>query len=617
MPAITLAQEPIPNGGAIFRMPPLTGGMNLSTNPLDIELNQGVLCINTMFFNRQLQPDFGLGEFKDGALYDSFVETSDLDWGVVDVFSFLLRDGEKLDIIVSASQVADTNGKYRVRFRAVHNKINDFFTLDSPFTGRVYCEYVIWADQIVFGLRGQAEPRAISASGWHQLASDAQADLSALSLGLGNLTGSAQDVTNGDALTESFTAEGALSWNGFLFFWNTDEDDGRHSQRVRWSARGDITEWLDGLSGHVDMLDHTDDILTMRQLNEYIVLYRRHSLIRVEYKGVVNDLFSFQTVVNVDGPSNAGQVTDARSVHFFVGDNGIYGYNGGLETAPVSDNIRHLFLGTRNVEAVRESELVFLYSQNRLIWILGDTQIDNWPARLFHTQFEPGVPVAWSLRRTDDCSDGTAIPDQLLIREYWDQDIYTWETLGDLDISWKESNGTSEMRPTWASYREGDAPERRVAAIDRDGGHLYGYDQLSGYLEQCEWVWQSGGLYLGTGDNWDITGLTVNLPRKTTIQGEIAGRYLAVRDQIDTFGRIRSWNFNAGRTFGRKEWTVLDDPNCPAGDDFIHIDTRNLPPFTVQIRGTPNEAGSYKHQLLLGMAIHLRAKEGRRITGRL
>jgi hypothetical protein len=87
----------------------------------------------------------------------------------------------------------------------------------------------------------------------------------------------------------------------------------------------------------------------------YCIIYRSRSIVRGEYIGSSETLFSWDTTISNEGVVSHDGVIDMQDYHVFFGNDGIYEYRGGANISPISDDIYAELFGS-------QGQVNFLYS---------------------------------------------------------------------------------------------------------------------------------------------------------------------------------------------------------------------------------------------------------------
>lgn len=148
---------------------------------------------------------------------------------------------------------------------------------------------------------------------------------------------------------------GAL--NGFLNLYHVFENQVEFYKRVRWSAQAPLTysagttDFSSGVAGAQDIDDGEGNLMQAVPLAGGMVLYFENS---IHYQSFVggDQVWQFQKMVpGVGIPSRRGAV-GYQEVNFFMTNNNIYRYYGGLYLDPIGDEIKQSFFAELNQNAI-------------------------------------------------------------------------------------------------------------------------------------------------------------------------------------------------------------------------------------------------------------------------
>lgn len=141
--------------------------------------------------------------------------------------------------------------------------------------------------------------------------------------------------------TSPFTARVVKVFKDHLLFLYTTESGTIHPQRVRRSDTGDPEEWSAGNAGYTDLFESEDWIAGAEHLGPYLMIYKERSIIRCEYVGLAEELFSFASVIFGEGARSLDSVVSLGDEHIFFGRANIYRYKGGYSLDPIGDPLYH------------------------------------------------------------------------------------------------------------------------------------------------------------------------------------------------------------------------------------------------------------------------------------
>lgn len=137
-------------------------------------------------------------------------------------------------------------------------------------------------------------------------------------------------------------------FNNHLVLGNCTEAGVDRPWRVMWSDTANYGEWDDtvGNAGFEDLADTRDDIIGMKPLGQYNIVYRRRSFVRQEFEGSEARLFFFRRIILGSQQDSAGiglvapnAVFAMQDFHVFLSDDGLYKYEGSYAVSPISQRV--------------------------------------------------------------------------------------------------------------------------------------------------------------------------------------------------------------------------------------------------------------------------------------
>jgi len=130
-------------------------------------------------------------------------------------------------------------------------------------------------------------------------------------------------------------------FNFMLLLIHTIEGGTAYPQRIRNSDVADISEWVNGIAGYIDLFDSEDFLTAALLLGPYMMLYKERTVIRMEYIGdtVTPRIFNFDVVVTGEGARSVDSVIDIGTEHILIGNANVYRYRGGFDIEPVADKV--------------------------------------------------------------------------------------------------------------------------------------------------------------------------------------------------------------------------------------------------------------------------------------
>ncbi len=189
-------------------------------------------------------------------------------------------------------------------------------------------------------------------------------------------------------------------YENYLLLIHTIEGGTAYPQRVRWSDTADPTEWAAGNAGYNDLYDSEDFNITALALGPYMIIYKERSIVRMEYVGATDKLFNFDTVVTGEGAVSVDSVVDIGTEHIFMGNANVYRYGGGFDVGPVGDRVwNKLFGRDREINPNEVSKCICIYIEELdEIWLFYPDATATYPNKLARMSLEN---EAWTFRDLD------------------------------------------------------------------------------------------------------------------------------------------------------------------------------------------------------------------------
>lgn len=145
-------------------------------------------------------------------------------------------------------------------------------------------------------------------------------------------------------------------WDSSLFLINTNESSSPFPQRVRWSDKGDITEWATGDSGSVDLFDSTDQNVVAKKLGPYLMIYRQRGIHRVALSSKATSRFSSDKMIETDGVDSINSVVEiSENQHIVFGRFNFYLYSGDFALTPIGNPVKKAIFGASGEFDVAEA----------------------------------------------------------------------------------------------------------------------------------------------------------------------------------------------------------------------------------------------------------------------
>jgi hypothetical protein len=152
----------------------------------------------------------------------------------------------------------------------------------------------------------------------------------------------------GGVTTAANAAHTVISFANHLNVYNTVESGNPCYKRVRWTKVGLLghtsTDWTSGTAGFVDLMDMEGNLITAAKMgNAGVAIYGENSIHVQEWVGGT-DVYRFtKMLTNVGTPCPRGVVANDM-IHYFIGRDNIYSYQGGRDIKAIGDAIKSKYI---------------------------------------------------------------------------------------------------------------------------------------------------------------------------------------------------------------------------------------------------------------------------------
>lgn len=183
----------------------------------------------------------------------------------------------------------------------------------------------------------------------------------------------------------NFVAAAVTIYKDYVLFLNCTEGGTSYPQRIRRSDTGDPTNWSTGNAGYTDLSDSEDFLIAGVILGPYLVIYRERGIVRVDYLGTDEAIFSFESMVSGIGTLSHDSIIDLGDSHAFLGNAGLYEYRGGYDVDPIGDDIYYEMFGVNATSDASKSQRNWAFYVEELdeIWFAITQLGDDSPKRVY------------------------------------------------------------------------------------------------------------------------------------------------------------------------------------------------------------------------------------------
>lgn len=149
----------------------------------------------------------------------------------------------------------------------------------------------------------------------------------------------------------NMTAKFVEHYKGFTFVANTKEGGTVYPSRLRWSQWQNPRLWHNnddgsGMSGYVDVDDVEGEIVSIKKINDILVVYKEKGIVAVTFTGG-DTVFSKEVITTKTGLLSSNAIIELPHSHIFIGEDNIYEFDGSSVT-PIGDPIKDFFFDTLN-----------------------------------------------------------------------------------------------------------------------------------------------------------------------------------------------------------------------------------------------------------------------------
>ena len=348
-----------------YRIPLLDGGVRTDIAPTDMQPNQSPEIINLTLVGNVLQVDTGYGQF--GSVIDGlpFFGTPQV------AYQIFNQDGTTVVLLFTTASIYQLNsalmqwqlvptGSYKVSVGGAVAGANTIqltsvtlvnigtflgLPLDDgeqlPVTVTGIVGSVVAFDPPVPAGRNVPNASNIAlAAGLHGTLLN---QIEAVSFSPKNwtiFTNNVDDIFYFDGtflqklngLPTDTTCKFMIVFHESLFLFNTTETGQSFPQRVRMSDLGDPQAWTPGAGASIaaiyDLLDTEDFIQAAAIIGPYLIVFRDTTIMQGQYLGIFQNIMFWQYMIYGEGLVAPGGLTDVGALAMFVGNGGIYTYDG-------------------------------------------------------------------------------------------------------------------------------------------------------------------------------------------------------------------------------------------------------------------------------------------------
>lgn len=177
-----------------------------------------------------------------------------------------------------------------------------------------------------------------------------------------------------------------------LLLSNLTENGTDLPQRLRASDQANPQQWTpgNGIAAIYDLIDTEDFILSLNILGPWVIVYRETTVMRGTFLGLPNQTWFWEYMIYGEGAVSQGAVAEIGDTHFFVGQAGLYLYDGSYSLESIGDGVFFNFfsaLGTINSSA-RSTIFTQYVGDFDECWVFLPTGTSTFPNEMLRVDLE-------------------------------------------------------------------------------------------------------------------------------------------------------------------------------------------------------------------------------------
>ena len=167
---------------------------------------------------------------------------------------------------------------------------------------------------------------------------------------------------------------------------------------VQWCDTGNPQIWTGGNSGAQALSDEPTALLKLKKLNEFCAAYKKNSLWLGRTD--VNDVFDFVCVKTGVGLISKNAVREVEAVHYFMGQNDFYSWDGATLSS-IGSSVRDEVFSTIDKTQTNKFFAIHVQSQTE-VWFFVVTLGQTFPTQVWKYNYR------WNIWYFDTCANLTA-----------------------------------------------------------------------------------------------------------------------------------------------------------------------------------------------------------------
>ena len=187
-----------------------------------------------------------------------------------------------------------------------------------------------------------------------------------------------------------------------------------------WCDTGNPEKWSGGNSGSGVTADDPSFIRNIMKLNEYAAIYKQDSIWLLQ-KVTTSDIFQPYCMKTGVGLIASRAVADAEGIHYFMGENDFYSFNG-LRVDPIGKAVRDEVFERLDRDYVDRCFAIHVQELNE-IWFYVVYSGTPWPQDIYKYNYRTGF---WYYDTCDQIT--SALRWNKVVSADWDDDPNSWDS---------------------------------------------------------------------------------------------------------------------------------------------------------------------------------------------
>ncbi len=185
-------------------------------------------------------------------------------------------------------------------------------------------------------------------------------------------SGAIAPLVSGTGASSLYYCQKLLKYGERMCLFRTTEGGTLYPQRIRWSVVNGEDDYTGTGSGFADLKTQLgqDFIQTGEKLGNYVVIYGEDTIVLMDYKGDVNNPFSFDSRVSGVGLPSMRAIVNLGDEHIFLGWEDVYSYKGGREVSSVCKGLSEEVFSVINPESIHISFMIHVSEREEILLFL-------------------------------------------------------------------------------------------------------------------------------------------------------------------------------------------------------------------------------------------------------